>query len=136
MNFLIFLVCALPFHPAIGWMKAEPVNGEWSTLVLFMGAFGWLQMLAVLFNLVPVPGLDGFGVIFPYLDRNAQETFSSPQVRQTAMLVWFLVIWHVPQASQIFHNIIERMMYGLGFQYEEVSFFIKAFNAALFGQPA
>src|SRR6476469_2049932 len=33
MNFLIFLVCALPFHPAIGWMKAQPVNGEWSTLV-------------------------------------------------------------------------------------------------------
>src|SRR3954462_10879241 len=67
MNFLIFLACVLPLHPKLGWGEAEPGNGQWSNAVLFMGAFGWLQMLAVLFNLVPIPGLDGFGIIYPYL---------------------------------------------------------------------
>src|SRR3954465_11874207 len=76
MNFLIFLACAIPLHPKIGWIKTAPVNGQWGTLVVFLGAFAWLQLLAVLFNLVPVPSLDGFGIIEPFLDAKSRETFS------------------------------------------------------------
>ena len=135
-NFLIFLACALPFHPAIGWLSTEPTNGQWSTAILFLGAFAWLQMLAVLFNLVPVPGLDGFGIIQPYLDESSREALSSPQVRRSAMLIYFLVLWQVPGLVQVFHHVIERTLVVLQFSDTEIDFFAKAFNAALFGQPA
>src|SRR4051812_35010784 len=62
MNFLIFLALVLPFHPKIGWI-APPRPSEASNAMLFMGCMAWLQMLAVLLNLVPVPPLDGFGIV-------------------------------------------------------------------------
>ena len=48
------------------WIEPPVLGNELPTLHLFLGAFAWLQMLAVLFNLVPVPGLDGFGIVRPY----------------------------------------------------------------------
>ena len=52
------------------------------------------------------------------------------------MLIWFMMIWKVPALVQLFHDTIVRILYGLGFHYDQVSFFIKAFNAAIFGEPA
>ncbi len=89
-NFLIFMGCALPFHPRLGWIDLQPVDGQWSNAILFLGAFVWLQLLAVFFNLVPIPGLDGFGIIRPFLNHDAQEKLSSPQLRRTLFFVWFL----------------------------------------------
>src|SRR5687768_6773181 len=65
MNFILFLALAIPFHPRIGWIDPPPVEDA-SNALLFMGAMAWLQMLSVLFNLVPVPPLDGFGIISPF----------------------------------------------------------------------
>ena len=35
---------------------------------------GWIQVIAMIFNLLPVPGLDGFGIIEPWL---------SPEMRRS-----------------------------------------------------
>jgi len=134
MNFLIFLLCALPMHPKLGWIEPPVLGNELPTLHLFLGAFAWLQMLAVLFNLVPVPGLDGFGIVRPFLDQNTQESLASPQVRQTAMFLWFAVIWQAPGLFQFFHNGVQRTLELLGFDPFTIDFFGSAYNIALFGR--
>jgi Zn-dependent protease len=136
MNLLIFFACVLPVHPKLGWIEPQAANGQWSNALLFLGAFGWLQMLAVLFNLVPVPGLDGFGILYPYLDRNTQQTLGNPQTRNALMLIWFMILWQVPGVFQVFHNLTERVLLTIGFQPWDMEFFRIAFNTALFGDRA
>jgi Zn-dependent protease len=111
------------------------VNGQWSTLVLFLGAFAWLQLLAVFFNLVPVPSLDGFGIIEPYLDSKSRETFSQPQVRRGLFFVWFFLIWQVDAIELGFFKMAVLTMSKLGFGRTEIYFCWTAFNAAVFGTP-
>ena len=36
-NFLIFLGCALPFHPKLHLIDPQPVDGQWSNAILFLG---------------------------------------------------------------------------------------------------
>lgn len=132
-NFLIFLACALPLHPKIGWIHPAPVNGQWSVLVLFLGAFAWLQLLAVFFNLIPIPSLDGFGIVSPFLDEKSRQSLNEPQVRRALFFIWFALVWQVPAISQGFHIAVIRTMLKLGFGREATAFCLRAFNAAVFG---
>jgi Zn-dependent protease len=131
-NFLLFLICALPFHPYLGWITPEPTNGEWSTAVLFAGAFAWVQLIAVLFNLAPVPGLDGFGIIEPYFDQQTRESLT-PQVRQSIFFLWFILLWKVDAILLAFFHAAQWIMIGLGFGPDRVGFFLLAFRVAVFG---
>ncbi len=133
MNLLIFLGCCMPFHPKLGWIDPQPVNGQWPNHVLFLGAFAWLQMLTVLFNLVPIPGLDGFGVIRPFLDRRTQEALT-PEIRRALFFLWFIILWNASGIFQVFHRLVGMTLHGLGFPYWRIDFFGDAFNAAVFGK--
>src|SRR5439155_20956649 len=133
MNFLIFLGCCLPFHPNLAWIDPSPVNGQWPNYVLFLGAFAWVQMLTCLFNLVPVPGLDGFGIIEPFMDAHTRSSLT-PQLRRSLMIVWFMVLWHVPAVGQAFHRAGDATLSSLGFDGSTINFFGQAFNSALFGE--
>jgi len=44
MNFLIFLLCALPMHPKLGWIEPPVLGNELPTLHLFLGAFAWVML--------------------------------------------------------------------------------------------
>lgn len=132
-NVLIFLACALPLHHKIGWMHPAEVNGVMPNLYLFLGAFALLQLLAVLLNLVPVPGLDGFGVIRPWLPHEINEKLSQPQIRRALFFLWFLVLWQVPAVIQWFYMLIDKALIGMGFSFADIHFFTTAFNQAVFG---
>ena len=134
-NFLIFLGCALPFHPKLHLIDPQPVDGQWSNAILFLGAFVWLQLLAMFFNLVPIPGLDGFGIIRPYLPRETREKLASPQLRRTLFFVWFALIWQVPQVMYFFYRLIIRTLLLMGFGVAQVRFFGHCYDAVLFGEP-
>ena len=55
-------------------------------------------------NILPVPGLDGFGVIEPYLSQGAQML--AARVRPWAPLVLLVVLLGLPGAS--------RVLFGIG----------------------
>jgi Zn-dependent protease len=133
MNFVLFLICALPMHPTLGWITPAPVNGQWSTTLLFMGAFAWVQLIAVLFNLVPVPPLDGFGIIEPYLDYETRQKLT-PQFRQSIFFLWFILLWRVQLIVLAFFHAGQWIMIALGFGPERVDFFLDAFLFAAFGR--
>ena len=63
-----------------------------------------IQVLAFVLNILPVPGLDGFGVIEPYLSPGAQ--FLAARVRPWVPLVLLVVLLGLPGAS--------RVLFGVG----------------------
>ena len=64
-----------------------------------------IQVLAFVLNMLPVPGLDGFGVLEPYLSAGARRL--AAQVRPWAPLVLLVVLLGVPWAS--------RLLFGIGY---------------------
>jgi Zn-dependent protease len=57
-----------------------------------------LQIVTFVINILPVPGLDGYGAIEPYLSPQAREL--GAKARPWAPLALFALIFAVPQASQ------------------------------------
>jgi Zn-dependent protease len=59
-----------------------------------------VQLLAFVLNILPVPGLDGWGVLEPYLPAETREF--GARIRPWAPLVLFLVLLGLPKASSFF----------------------------------
>lgn len=58
----------------------------------------YLQIMAVVLNLLPVPPFDGYGVIEPFLSNGLKMQVA--QVRGAFIWIVFLVLWFVPFAGQ------------------------------------
>ncbi len=59
-----------------------------------------LQVSAVLFNLLPVPPFDGYGVLEPFLHPGIREQVD--QFRGITIWIIFLLFWFVPTISKTF----------------------------------
>jgi len=53
-----------------------------------------LQVWAIFFNLIPLPGLDGYGVIEPFLNPAIQMQME--RIRPYAIWVLILAVWYLP----------------------------------------
>jgi Zn-dependent protease len=69
-------------------------------LAVGLSCLALIQVLAFVLNILPVPGLDGFGVLEPYLSLPARRL--AAQVRPWAPIVLFLLIIGVPGVAQLF----------------------------------
>ena len=91
-NFVLFLLFAAPLHPELGFV--DQTASPQPTWVYFFGAMAVLNFIATLFNLIPVPPLDGFALIehrFRYETRL--------WLRQNSMFAFgalFILFWQVP----------------------------------------
>jgi Zn-dependent protease len=63
-----------------------------------------LQIWAILFNLIPLPGLDGYGVIGPFLSPPVQMQME----RMRAYAIWIMIIalWYIPFVGSFFWGIV------------------------------
>ncbi len=95
-NFLLFALLLLPLHPRFGWLHPSFDGSGWTSAERFLATLATLQFLTGVFNLIPVPPLDGFGAISPYLSRDLQSTVRNPQVANAGMILVFLVVTAVP----------------------------------------
>src|SRR5512142_1921298 len=115
-----------------GWVSAVSLAGPFSTLVLaiLLGLFlnaapvsesgvwpglaflAFLQISALVLNLIPLPPFDGFGAVEPYLPMNMRTSLA--QVR--AMLPWvvFIVLWYVPFVNQGFWALVGFLVRTVG----------------------
>lgn len=64
-----------------------------------LSCLAFVQVLAFVLNILPVPGLDGFGVVEPYLSPGAQQL--AAKVRPWAPIVLFLLIIGLPGVSRL-----------------------------------
>jgi Zn-dependent protease len=71
-----------------------------------------LQVTAVLLNLLPLPPLDGYRAIAPFLPKNLQITFD--RWGSVPLFVLLLLVWIVPAASTWFWVTSFRLAATLG----------------------
>ena len=110
---LVFAICALVIAIPFLW----PGSSEWITdaNVAFFAALaylGFIEVVGVILNLLPIPGLDGFGILRPWLPYSIQAL--SVRYSQIAIIGLFIVLWYVQPAREAFFSTALHISTGLG----------------------
>ena len=103
------VVAALPF--------VVPGHLLWITqtnLLFFeaLSVLAYVQVFAFILNLVPVPGLDGFGIIRPWLPYSVQS--SANQFGFFGIFIVFALLWYVAPVRTAFFVLISTVTNALG----------------------
>jgi Zn-dependent protease len=72
-------------------------------LAVGLSCLAFIQVIAFVLNIIPIPGLDGFGVLEPFLSLPARRM--AARVRPWAPLVLFVLIIAVPGVSSAFFEV-------------------------------
>ncbi|MEU9389771.1 site-2 protease family protein [Streptomyces sp. NPDC048324] len=111
-NVVFAAVCTAPF-----WLHAlDGVPAQFRYALAFLAL---LQVTAALLNFLPVPGLDGYGVIEPWLSYQVKR-----QVEPFApfgLLFVFALLW-VPAINREFFDVIDAILRGLGVPDNDTSY--------------
>ena len=134
MNFLLFLLLALPMHPAIGWVRPVP-GQEAGNLEHFLGAMVFLQFFTALFNLIPVPPLDGFQMVAAHMDERVQR-LSAPPTGFFCLVVFFLLLRAVPDLGNRVFYPCGQVLLALGFDFGAIEMIRVGFNTAVWGSSS
>ncbi|MFE1762972.1 site-2 protease family protein [Streptomyces angustmyceticus] len=111
-NIVFAAVCTAPF-----WL--DGLAGVPAAFRFALAFLALLQVTAAILNFVPVPGLDGYGVIEPWLSyklRRQVEPFAP-----FGLLAVFGLLW-VPEVNQAFFGLVDTILHGLGVSSEDVYF--------------
>jgi Zn-dependent protease len=133
-NLLLFLALMLPFHPRFGWVQLSSDPYQWTNPQMFLAALGMLQMVAVVINLIPVPPLDGFGAISPYLDPETRQKLMTPPLSTMLFLGLFILLWKVPGFFQAIYRLTDMILAKLGYDGDTIAFFGMSYNRCLLGR--
>ncbi|MBD2247729.1 tetratricopeptide repeat protein [Nostoc sp. FACHB-888] len=90
-NVILACLLALPFQ--LGWYSLR-LQSQNSVLFLFIISLAYIISLntyIVLINLLPIPGLDGYGIIEPWLPKPIQQQFN--KFRKYGILVLIGLLW-------------------------------------------
>ena len=101
-NVLFAIALMLPF--TLGVITLDRTNAPFASALAFLAM---LQVTAAILNLLPVPGLDGYGVIEPWLSyrtRRQLEPFG-----QFGLLAVFGVLW-IPEVNSAFFGFVDSVM--------------------------
>ncbi|MDQ0796700.1 site-2 protease family protein [Streptomyces sp. B1I3] len=103
-NVLFAVVCTAPFW--LGALDGVPVPFR-----LALAFLALLQVTAAILNFLPVPGLDGYGVIEPWLSYRIRR-----QVEPYApfgLIAVFGLLW-IPEVNGVFFDAVDTLLRGLG----------------------
>ncbi|MFJ1645387.1 site-2 protease family protein [Streptomyces sp. NPDC088258] len=104
-NVLFALACTAPF-----WLHA--LSGVPTAFRYALGFLALLQVTAAILNSLPIPGLDGYGVIEPWLSykvRRQVEPFA-----RYGLLAVFVLLFFIPQVNRAFFDTIDAILGALG----------------------
>ncbi|MFJ4198917.1 site-2 protease family protein [Streptomyces sviceus] len=102
-NVLFAIVCTAPF-----WLDAlAGVPREFRYALAFLAL---LQVSAAILNFLPVPGLDGYGVIEPWLSYDIKRQIEP--FAPFGLLFVFALLW-VPQVNSVFFDLVDAVLRGL-----------------------
>ncbi|MYU21412.1 site-2 protease family protein [Streptomyces sp. SID8352] len=103
-NVLFALVCTAPF-----WLgAADGVPRGFRQALAFLAL---LQVTAAILNLLPVPGLDGYGVVEPWLSRAVRR--QAEPLAPFGLLIVFALLW-LPSLNGAFFDAVHTVLRGLG----------------------
>src|SRR5437879_3045146 len=78
MNFILFILLALPFHPALHLIDTHVGIDDYHPWQILLAGLAQLQMIAVVINLIPIPPLDGFQILAAYMDDETRVKLTTP----------------------------------------------------------
>jgi Zn-dependent protease len=73
---------------------------------------GLLQVTAAVLNLVPVPGLDGYGIVEPYLDPETRRL--GEKVKPWGLLVVIVLLFYLTPLKNAFFDLVDAIYRALG----------------------
>jgi Zn-dependent protease len=73
---------------------------------------GFLEVTAAVLNFIPVPGLDGYAIIEPYLDPETQRL--GAKVKPWGMLGVLVLLFYVNPLRDAFLNLVDWIYRALG----------------------
>ncbi len=126
-NILLFIVIAAILH-VTGWAD-RALTAEQPMWVRLLGVLAVLQVFATLINLLPIPPLDGFGIIEPFFDHETRMRFSQPQFRSMGFFV-LVILFFSSGMMEKFQQIIDVVMTWCDLPFELTW---RNFNIAFFG---
>jgi Zn-dependent protease len=98
MNLLLALVLSVPFWTGLVDKEAANLLPTALSLLIF------LQISALIFNLLPIPTLDGFGAISEWLPLEVREM--AMRHANLFFMMIFLLFWQVPLFSYWFRYVV------------------------------
>ncbi|RSS74016.1 site-2 protease family protein [Streptomyces sp. WAC06614] len=103
-NVAFALVCTAPFW--LGGIDDVPLPFRFALAFLAL-----LQVSAAILNFLPVPGLDGYGVIEPWLSPNTRRELAP--LAPIGLLLVFGLLW-IPAVNQFFFGVVHDILSALG----------------------
>ncbi|WP_406344829.1 site-2 protease family protein [Streptomyces sp. NBC_00648] len=103
-NVLFAVVCTAPF-----WLHA--LDGVPAGFRYALAFLALLQVTAAILNFLPVPGLDGYGVIEPWLSHGIRRQIEP--FAPFGLLAVFAFLW-LPSVNNVFFDAIHAILRGLG----------------------
>ena len=106
---LCLLLVAVPF--------LVPGHETWITNVNIgffqaLAFLAFIEVIALLLNLLPIPGLDGFGILRPWLPYSAQDL--AVRYGQFAIILVFVALWYVAPIRGAFFGTASNIALALG----------------------
>ncbi|WP_410538797.1 site-2 protease family protein [Streptomyces sp. KL2] len=117
-NAALALALAAPF--LLGLLDDAPIAFRCALAFLAM-----LQVTAAILNFLPVPGLDGYGVLEPWLPLRARRQMEP--FAPFGLLAVFACLW-IPEVNAVFWSGIDTVMEALGVSWQEVAYGLEYFR--------
>jgi Zn-dependent protease len=102
MNAVIVVLIALGFRS--GLIPSDPENGMSISMAFLMV----LEISSIVLCLLPIPPLDGFRAISPWLSPRTEAQL----LMQSNAFLWglFIVLWYVPAANRAFWGLVHGIV--------------------------
>lgn len=100
-NIVLALIASVPFliHDFSFANVSEPHYEFWAGLALL----AFFQVTAAILNLLPIPGVDGGGIIYPWLSGEYQRVWNL--FAPYGMILLFALLWQ-SRANELFFNFV------------------------------
>jgi Zn-dependent protease len=105
MNIVLILALSIPF-----WARLIPFDTD-SVPAVSLAFLIQLQIYAVILNLIPVPPLDGFQAIAPWLPKDIRARLYAQS--NIALWIMVLLLWYVPAVGHTFSSLVFAVMDAL-----------------------
>ena len=103
----ILLVIVSVFGPDYIYLLSEPKDAFWAAMTLL----AYLQVVTAILNLIPVPGIDGYGIIEPFLPLSTQR--SAEKIKPYGLILLFLLLL-LPPVREAFYWLTNLIVDGSG----------------------
>lgn len=105
-NVVFAFACLLPI--GLGWVELTFETVSFASALAFLG---FVQVTAAVLNLLPVPGLDGYGAIRPFLSPQVQAKVA-PIGRWGILII--IVVLLAPGPNRVFFDVVFSVVEAAG----------------------